>query len=99
MPRLGMTIPVNHVVVLVDLPHGSVLVDPCGVGKGGDAPMHPHSDSNGISEDPRADGGGNRWSPCGFLGAVLVPAFLILRSGVPMDPRGNRRVCHVAGQV
>ena len=103
MPRLRMAVPtdlnVESVVVLADLRHGRVPVDPCDDGKGDDNPMDPHGDGNGVSVDPRGDGGGNRSSLCGFLGAALVPAFLAPRSGVPADPRGDCRICRVAGQV
>ena len=104
MARLSMTIPADHggaaVVVLSDLlPHGGIFVDSCGGGEGGGAPMNPHSGSSGVSVDPCGDGNDNRWSPCGVLGTVLAPAFLSLRSGVPVDPHGNHRICRAAGQV
>ena len=34
-----------------------------------------------------------------FLGMALIPVFLAPRSGVPVDPRGDRRIRHAAGQV
>ena len=90
---------VESVVVRTDLRHGRVPVDPCDDGKGNGNPMDRHRDGNGVSVDPSGDGGGNRSSLCGFLGAALVPAFLAPRSGVPADPRGDCRICRVAGQV
>ena len=90
---------VESVVVLTDHRYDRVPVDPCDEGKGDGNPMYPHCDCNGVSVDPRGDDGGNRSSLCGFLGAALVPAFLAPRSGVPANPRGDYRICRVAGQV
>ena len=51
-----MTVPTDHgtesVVVLADLRHDRVPVDPCDDGKGNGTPMDPHGDDNGISVDP-----------------------------------------------
>ena len=96
MPQLGMIVLMNHgteaVVVLADLPHGGVPVDPCDDGKGDDSPIDLCDDGNRICVDLRCDGGCNNWSPCGFLVAALVPELLALRCGVPVDPHSDHRI-------
>ena len=51
-----MTVPTDRdtesVVVLADLRHDRVPVDPCDNGKGNGTPMDPHGDYNGVSVDP-----------------------------------------------
>ena len=58
MPWLRVTVPTDRgtesVVVLADLRHDRVPVDPCDDGKGNGTPMDPHGDDNSVSIDPLA---------------------------------------------